>query len=105
MGHAGMYKLCFFILYIGENLVQIVGMDAVCVVLLLHSVRVIFCVYDEHRFSEREHNVAFHDGQHVVEAVVKRPADMRSAYIQFGMLSLEVLQNELFVQSAHALIV
>ena len=32
MGHAGMYKLCFFILYIGENLVQIVGMDAVCVV-------------------------------------------------------------------------
>ena len=98
-------KLHFLVLHVGEDLVQVTRMDASLVKLLLHCVAVVLRVDDEDSRALLERYVSVHSGEHVIEAVIESPIDVRSPCGEFRVLASVVLKDELLVQVAHALLV
>ena len=98
-------KLRLFVLHIGEDLIEISGMQGMHIILRLRGVGVILCVDDQHLAPFGKGDVALHHGQHVPHIVVQRPRDLRGVSVQLRMLAAIVFQNELLIQAAHALLV
>ena len=98
-------ELRFLVFHVGEDLVQVAGVDALPVELLLRRVTVVLRVDDEDGPASCERYVGVHGGEHVIEAVVERPADVRRPRGKLWVLTSVVLKDELLVQVAHSLLV
>ena len=105
VGFGGTGKLHFPVLHVSEDLVQVTRMDASLVKLLLHCAAVVLRVDDEDSPALLERYVSVHGGEHVIEAVIESPIDVRSPCGEFRVLAPVVLENELLVQVAHALLI
>ena len=91
-------ELRFLVLHVGEDLVQVAGVDALLVELLLRRVTVVLRVDDEDGPAPCERYVGVHGGEHIAEAVVERPADVRRPRGKLWVLTSVVLADELLVQ-------
>ena len=98
-------KLRFLVLHIGEDLIQIAGMERMHVVLHLRRMGIILCVDDQHLTVLGKRDVALHDRQHIVEPIVERPRNLRRARVQLREFAAVVFQNEFLIKTAHALLV
>ena len=53
--------LILLIFHIGEYLVYVAGMNGLPIIMRLHSMLIVFGVYNEHRGLRLEDNIALHD--------------------------------------------
>ena len=95
------------VLHVGENLIEIARVQRVCPELNLRRMGVILRVDDQHAafIPARQCDVRLHQRQHVAHAVVELPVNLRSRGDDFRMLPAVVVEDELLIQAAHALLV
>ena len=93
------------VLHVREDLVEVPRMHGPLVEVALHRGGVVLRVDDEDAAASAQCDVAAHGGQPIRHAVVERPVDEGRAGVQTGMFLAVVLEDELLVEAAHALLV
>ena len=63
-------ELRLFVLHIGENLIQITGMQGMHIILSLRGMCLVLGINDEDLIASGQHNVALHDRKHGADTVI-----------------------------------
>ena len=98
-------ELRLFVLHIGENLIQITGMQGMHIILSLRGMCIVLGINDEDLIASGQHNVALHDRKHGANSIVQRPRNLRCRCRYLWTFLGVILQYKFLIQAVHALLV
>lgn len=94
-----------FVLHIGENLIQITGMQGMHIILSLRGVCIVLGINDQDLIASGQHNVTLHDWEQGADTVIQRPLNLRCCRCYLRTFLGVILQYKFLIQSVHALLV